>query len=130
MVDAAPAAQGSGPAGQAHGHCGCGPAPTAKHADSHQHGDPHTSAEAEVKASAVHAHDHAHGGCHDHDHEHPGQVIQYREAPPQFGLANHVDSIIHTEFGYVSGFRPFQFHAPGSCLESLETPAASKPAAK
>ncbi|KAJ2162338.1 hypothetical protein GGF46_000702 [Coemansia sp. RSA 552] len=63
---------------------------------------------------------HGHGGCHDHSHSHhPGQVIQYKEVPPQFGLATHVDDIIHTEFRHVSGFRPFQFHAPGSCLEPL-----------
>ncbi|KAJ2786815.1 hypothetical protein GGI15_001226 [Coemansia interrupta] len=28
-------------------------------------------------------------------------------------------NIIHTEFRYVSGFKPFQFDAPGSCLGPL-----------
>ncbi|KAJ2615115.1 hypothetical protein H4S08_001400 [Coemansia sp. RSA 1365] len=64
-------------------------------------------------------HDHGHDHDHDHDHADQGQAIQYKEAPPQFGLATHVDDIIHTEFRYVSGFKPFQFHAPGSCLEPL-----------
>ncbi|KAJ2351394.1 hypothetical protein H4S02_013626 [Coemansia sp. RSA 2611] len=28
-------------------------------------------------------------------------------------------NFIHTEFRYVNGFKPFQFNAPGSCLEPL-----------
>ncbi|KAJ2371959.1 hypothetical protein GGI05_007720, partial [Coemansia sp. RSA 2603] len=73
------------------------------------------------KEVVVHEHGHGHHHHHDgDDHVHPpGPVIQYKEAPPQFGLATHVDDIIHTEFRYVSGFKPFQFDAPGSCLGPL-----------
>ncbi|KAJ2884143.1 hypothetical protein H4R27_002304 [Coemansia aciculifera] len=73
----------------------------------------------DLVVSGHHGHGHGHGHSHDHDHVHPGQAIQYREAPPQFGLASHVDDIIHTEFRYVNGFKPFQFNPPGSCLGPL-----------
>ncbi|KAJ2536577.1 hypothetical protein EV175_006793 [Coemansia sp. RSA 1933] len=75
-----------------------------------------------VHGSHGHSHKHSHGHSHDHgnDNPHPqGQAIQYKEAAPQFGVADHVDEIIHTEFRYVSGFKPFQFNAPGSCLDPL-----------
>ncbi|KAJ1893010.1 hypothetical protein LPJ66_006011 [Kickxella alabastrina] len=86
----------------------------------HDHGHSH---------SHGHGHDHHHGHSHDGDESvHPqGQAINYREAPPQFGLATHVDDIIHTEFRYVNGFRPFQFDAPGSCLGPM---SSDEPASK
>ncbi|PIA14414.1 hypothetical protein COEREDRAFT_82704 [Coemansia reversa NRRL 1564] len=128
----------------ARSHCGC----ESKHSQKHTHkpqADTSTPAEAphpspsetvpdttESQTEVVvhkdhHDHDHSHDHDHEHDHAHQGQAIQYREAPPQFGLATHVDDIIHTEFRYVSGFKPFQFHAPGSCLEPL---AGEKQASK
>ncbi|KAJ1733066.1 hypothetical protein LPJ61_001735 [Coemansia biformis] len=116
----------------ARSHCGCGHGhgaePEPERVSGPQHSDPREDASADKQEATAHGGDHGHSHCgghsHDHDQAHPGQVIQYKEAPPQFGLATHVDDIIHTEFRYVSGFRPFQFHAPGSCLEPLEAPGA------